>query len=101
MESKEIKKNISLALEAVEEMQDKELKAVAFGVGLELMLITSLPDQNKVHTPREAPQRNDASPSLSPSIRIAPALSSLPITQDKLSESYEVNGDEPRLRVKV
>lgn len=101
MESKEIKKNISLALEAVEEMQDKELKAVAFGVVLEQMLITSLPGQNKVHTPSEAPPRNDAAPSLSPTVRMSPALSSLPITQEQLSEIYEVNGDELRLRVKV
>ncbi len=101
MESKEIKKKISLALEAVQEIQDKELKAVAFGAVLKQLLITELPDQSKTHTPNKVLAENDTGPTLSSDAKTSPVLSSLPITQAQLSEIYEVNGDELKLRVKV
>lgn len=101
MESKEIKNKISLALEAVGEIQEKELKAVAFGVVLKQMLIESLPDQSKAHPQKEVVARNSESSDLSSNVKVSPVLSSLPITQEQLSEIYEVNGDELKLRVKV
>lgn len=101
MESKEIKKKISLALEVVDEMPDKELKAVAFGVVLKLLLVESLPDQNKAHAPKEEPIKNDAILGLSSVVKTSPVLSSLPITQDELSLIYRVDGDELKLQVQI
>lgn len=101
MDSEEIKNKISLALEAVEEIQDKELKAVAFGVVLKQMLMTSLQGQDKVHTQKEVVAKNDESSNSSSNVKTSPVLSSLPITQEQLSEIYEVNGEELKLRVKV
>lgn len=101
MKSEEIKKNISLALEAVEEIHDKELKAVAFGTVLKQLLTASLPTQSKARTSDEALAKNEVGSSQSSDIRTSPALSSLSITQEQLSEIYKVSGDELKLRVKV
>lgn len=103
MDSKEIKKKISLAFEAVEEVQDKELKSIAFGVVLKRLLTTSLPDQSKNHAPTDVATKNEVgtgSPSAS-TVKISPVLGSLPITQEQLSEIYEVNGEEIKLLVRV
>ncbi len=101
MDSQEIKKQITLAIETVSEVQDKELKAIAFGVVLKHLLATPLLDKSKLHTPKERPIKNDGVAGASSISKTSQVLSSLPITQEQLLEVYEIDGENLKLRVKV
>lgn len=101
MDLQEIKKQITLAFEAVGEVQDKELKAVAFGVVLERLLTKALPEQRKLNASKEASVKNDVTTGASSTAKSSPVLSSLPVTQEQLLEIYEIDGEDLKLRVKV
>lgn len=101
MDSQDIKKQITLALEAVGQVQDKELKAVAFGVVLERLLTNTLPEQSKPHTSKEVSAKKDTATSASSTTKSSPVLNSLPVTQEQLLEIYEIDGEDLKLRVKV
>ncbi len=101
MDSQDIKKQITLALEAVDEVQDKELKAVAFGAVLERLLTKTLPEQSQPHTSKEASTKTDTTTDTSSTAKSSTVLSSLPVTQEQLLEIYEIDGEDLKLRVKV
>lgn len=100
MDPQEIKKKIALALEAVGEMQDKELKTTAFGAVFNQLLATSLPGQNERRISKENATTEKPIDSV-PIVKTSPVLNSLPITQEQLSEIYEIDSEELKLRVKV
>jgi hypothetical protein len=101
MNSQEIKKKIDLAHEAVDEIQDKELKTTAFGVVLKFLLTTSLPNHSERYNSPNEKSVPDNSTHVTPLAKTSSVLSSLSITQEQLSEIYEVDGDNLKLRVKV
>lgn len=99
MDSKEIKNKISLALEAVEEMQDKDLKPVAFGVVLKQLFALPLPGQNRFVPEKETHLKSTVIGTLP--IKNSSILNSLPITQDELSSIYRIDGEELKLLVQI
>jgi len=102
MDSQEIKKKIALAFEAVNAVQDKELKATAFGVVLRFLLTAPSLNQSGRRTSdsnEDTVRENSAGIALVG--KVSPVLNSLSITQEQLSEIYEVDGDNLKLRVKI
>lgn len=102
MDSQEIKTKIALAFEAINDVQDKELKVTAFGVVLKFLLTTPSLNQGGCRTSgsnEDAVRENSAGIALVG--KVSPVLNSLSITQEQLSEIYEVDGENLKLKVKV
>jgi len=99
MNIQEIQKKIELALEAVGEMKDRELMVSAFGVVLNSYLTSPLPNKSM-----SAPHKDlgfDHPSSVIPRGKESSVLSSLSITKDQLSEIYNIDGENLKLRVKI